>query len=102
MKLNEEVDLEKVAEATHGYVGADLAQLCTEAALNCIREQLEFIDIEDEVIDAEILDAMAVQQFHFDDAMKLITPSSIRETVVSVPNVKWEDIGGLEQTKKDL
>jgi len=102
MKLAEEVELEGVADATHGFVGADLAQLCTEAALNCIREQLDFIDIEDEVIDAEILDAMAVQQFHFNDAMKLITPSSIRETTVQVPNVKWEDIGGLEQTKKDL
>lgn len=102
MKLHEEVDLEKVAEATHGYVGADLAQLCTEAALNCIREQLEFIDIEDEVIDAEILDAMAVQQDHFDDAMKIISPSSLRDTVVTVPDVKWEDIGGLEDTKKKL
>jgi len=102
MKLHEEVDLEKVAEGTHGYVGADLAQLCTEAALNCIREQLEFIDIEDEVIDAEILDAMSVQQCHFDDAMKLISPSSLRETTVSVPDVKWADIGGLEDTKKRL
>merc|ERR1719197_1370356 len=102
MKLGEDVDLESVADATHGFVGADLAQLCTEAALNCIREQLDFIDIEDEVIDAEILDAMAVQQFHFTDAMKLISPSSIRETTVQVPNVKWEDIGGLEKTKKDL
>jgi len=102
MKLNEEVDLEKVADGTHGYVGADLAQLCTEAALNCIREQLEFIDIEDEKIDAEILDAMSVQQVHFDEAMKLISPSSLRETTVSVPDVKWEDIGGLEDTKKKL
>jgi len=102
MKLSDDVDLETVADATHGFVGADLAQLCTEAALNCIREQLDFIDIEDEVIDAEILDAMAVQQFHFTDAMKLISPSSIRETTVQVPNVKWEDIGGLEATKKDL
>jgi len=102
MKLHEEVDLEKVADGTHGYVGADLAQLCTEAALNCIREQLEFIDIEDEQIDAEILDAMAVQQVHFDEAMKLISPSSLRETTVTVPDVKWEDIGGLEETKKKL
>merc|ERR1712186_142933 len=60
MKLGEDVDLEQVASATHGFVGADLAQLCTEAALNCIREQLEFIDIEEEVIDAEILYAMKV------------------------------------------
>lgn len=102
MKLNEEVDLEKVAESSHGYVGADLAQLCTEAALNCIREQLEFIDIEDDVIDAEILDAMSVQQCHFDDAMKLISPSSLRETTVTVPDIKWADIGGLEDTKKKL
>lgn len=102
MKLADDVDLESIADATHGFVGADLAQLCTEAALNCIREQLDFIDIEDEQIDAEILDAMSVQQYHFDDAMKLVSPSSIRETTVQVPDTKWEDIGGLEQTKKNL
>merc|ERR1712060_269631 len=102
MKLGEDVDLEHVASATHGFVGADLAQLCTEAALNCIREQLEFIDIEEEVIDAEILDAMKVQQFHFTDAMKLVSPSTLRETVVQPTNVKWADIGGLEATKKKL
>jgi len=102
MKLSDDVELENVADQTHGFVGADLAQLCTEAALNCIREQLDFIDIEDEVIDAEVLDSMAVQQLHFTDAMKLVSPSSIRETTVQVPNVKWEDIGGLEQTKKDM
>merc|ERR1719320_370136 len=102
MKLGEDVDLEHVASATHGFVGADLAQLCTEAALNCIREQLEFIDIEEEVIDAEILDAMKVQQFHFTDALKLVSPSTLRETVVQPTNVKWVDIGGLEATKKKL
>merc|ERR1719510_1997986 len=102
MKLSDDVDLEQVAEATHGFVGADLAQLCTEAALNCIREQLEIMDIEDEVIDAEILDAMSVQQFHFNDALKLVSPSSLRETVVQPTNVKWEDIGGLETTKRKL
>jgi len=102
MKLADDVDLEAIADATHGFVGADLAQLCTEAALNCIREQLDFIDIEDEQIDAEILDAMSVQQYHFDEAMKLVSPSSIRETTVQIPDVKWEDIGGLEQTKKNM
>merc|ERR1719197_158893 len=102
MKLSDDVDLESVADATHGFVGADLAQLCTEAALNCIREQLDFIDIEDEVIDADILDAMNVEQYHFDDAMKSVSPSSIRETTVQIPDVKWQDIGGLEATKKDL
>jgi len=102
MKLSEEIDLEMVASQTHGFVGADLAQLCTEAALNCIREQLEFIDIEEEEIDAEILDAMSVQQLHFNDAMKVVNPSTLRETHVQTPNIKWEDIGGLEKTKKDL
>jgi len=102
MKLGDDVDLEAIADNTHGYVGADLAQLCTEAALNCIREQLDFIDIEDEKIDAELLDAMSVQQYHFDDAMKNISPSSIRETTVQIPDVKWEDIGGLELTKKNM
>jgi len=100
MKLADDVELEAIADSTHGFVGADLAQLCTEAALNCIREQLDFIDIEDEKIDAELLDAMSVQQYHFDDAMKNISPSSIRETTVQIPDVKWEDIGGLEVTKK--
>eukprot|EP00493_Phyllostaurus_siculus_P026352 UN26697 len=102
MKLGEEIDLEIIASQTHGFVGADLAQLCTEAALNCIREQLEFIDIEEEEIDAEILDAMAVQQLHFNEAMKVVNPSTLRETHVQTPNIKWEDIGGLEKTKKDL
>lgn len=102
MKLNDDVNLEMIAEASHGFVGADLAQLCAEAAMNCIREQLDFIDIEDDEIDAEILDAMTVQQYHFNDAMKHVTPSSIRSTTVQIPDVKWADIGGLEMTKKNM
>eukprot|EP00455_Lapot_gusevi_P031405 TRINITY_DN3404_c0_g1_i1.p1 TRINITY_DN3404_c0_g1~~TRINITY_DN3404_c0_g1_i1.p1 ORF type:complete len:814 (-),score=342.25 TRINITY_DN3404_c0_g1_i1:253-2694(-) len=102
MKLHEDVDLEKIAEHTHGFVGADMKALCTEAALGCIREQMDVIDIEEEVIDAEILDAMCVSQQHFDEALKLVNPSVLRETTVEVPNVKWEDIGGLEDVKKDL
>ena len=102
MKLSEEIDLEVIADATHGYVGADLAQLCAEAAMNCIREQLDFIDIEADEIDADILDAMNVEQYHFDDAMKHVAPSSIRETTVQIPDVKWQDIGGLEATKKNM
>jgi len=102
MKLHEDVDLEALAEQTHGMVGADLAQLCTEAALQCIREQMEVIDLEEETIDAEILAAMAVTQDHFVQALKLVNPSVLRSTVVSVPNVSWEDIGGLEDVKKQL
>ena len=65
MKLSEDVDLADIAKGTHGYVGADLAALCTEAALQCIREKMDIIDIEDETIDAEVLDAMAVTNEHF-------------------------------------
>ena len=72
MKLDEEVDLEKISKETHGYVGADLAALCTEAALQCIREKMDVIDLEDETIDAEILDSMAVTNDHFVTALKHI------------------------------
>lgn len=102
MKLSEDVDLAQVAKETHGYVGADIAALCTEAALQCIREKMDIIDIEEDTIDAEILDAMAVTNDHFRVAMGGTNPSSLRETVVEVPDVTWDDIGGLEQTKKEL
>jgi transitional endoplasmic reticulum ATPase len=102
MRLHENVDLEVVAEQTHGFVGADLAQLCTEAALQCIREQMEVIDLEEETIDAEILAAMSVTQEHFTGGLKNTNPSVLRSTVVSVPNISWDDIGGLEDVKKQL
>merc|ERR1711924_101828 len=97
-----DVKLEDIASNTHGFVGADLAQLCTEAALTCIREKMDLIDLDEEVIDAEILDSMAVTQEHFTQAMGQCNPSSLRETVVEVPNIKWDDIGGLEDTKRSL
>lgn len=102
MKLSEDVELEICAKETHGFVGADMAALCTEAALQCIREKMDIIDIEAEKIDTEILEAMCVTQDHFKFAMGAINPSSLRETHVEVPNTKWEDIGGLEETKKQL
>ncbi len=102
MKLDENVDLAAIAKDTHGFVGADLQALCTEAALQCIREKLDIIDIDDDQIDAEILDAMKVTNDHFQFAKDQQNPSSLRETVVEVPNVHWDDIGGLEQTKKEL
>merc|ERR1740139_1335303 len=102
MKLAADVKLEDISANTHGFVGADLAQLCTEAALTCIREKMDLIDLEEETIDAEVLDSMAVSQEHFTAAMGSCNPSSLRETVVEVPNVKWDDIGGLEETKRSL
>ena len=91
-----------ISKDTHGYVGADLAQLCSEAALQCIREKMHLIDIDGDFIDAKILESMAVTQEHFKYALGNTNPSSLRETVVEVPDVKWEDIGGLEDVKKDL
>ena len=102
MKLSEDVDILTIAKNTHGYVGADLAQLCTESAMNCIREKMDIIDLEAETIDAAILDAMSVNQEHFKAALGQVNPSSLRETIVEVPNVTWDDIGGLDEVKKDL
>lgn len=102
MKLDEDVDLEKCAAETHGFVGSDLAQLCTEAALQCIREKMDVIDLESESIDAEVLESMAVTMDHFRTALDTSNPSALRETVVEVPTVTWEDIGGLEDVKREL
>ena len=102
MKLSDDVDLSYVAKDSHGFVGSDLAALCSEAALQCIREKMDIIDIDDDTIDAEVLDALCVTNDHFKFAQGTCNPSSLRETVVEIPNITWDDIGGLEETKKDL
>ena len=102
MKLDEDVDLEHVSANTQGFVGADIAQLCSEAALQCIREKMDIIDIDDDDIDVEILNAMSITKEHFQFAIGQVNPASLRETNVTVPKTKWEDIGGLEETKKLL
>ncbi|XP_052102158.1 transitional endoplasmic reticulum ATPase isoform X1 [Mytilus californianus] len=102
MKLADDVDLEQVASETHGHVGADLAALCSEAALQQIREKMDLIDLEDESIDAEVLDALAVTMDDFRWALSKSNPSALRETSVEVPNVSWDDVGGLENVKKEL
>merc|ERR1719321_1562332 len=76
--------------------------LGTEGAMQCIREKMDVIDLDDDEIDAEILDAMAVSQENFRTALGTSNPSALRETVVEVPNVTWDDIGGLENVKKNL
>lgn len=102
MKLDDSVDLESVSRETHGFVGADIAQLCTEAALQCIREKMDVIDLEDDTIEAEVLDSLAVTQEHFKFSLGQSDPSALRETAVEVPNVTWDDIGGLEKVKQEL
>ena len=76
-----QVDLQKISKETHGYVGADLAALCTEAALQCIREKMDVIDLEDDSIDAEILNSMSVSNEHFSTALGTSNPSALHETV---------------------
>lgn len=102
MKLASDVDLEQVASETHGHVGSDLAALCSEAALQQIREKMDLIDLEDEAIDAEVLNSLAVSQENFRWALSKSNPSALRETAVEVPTVTWEDIGGLENVKREL
>jgi transitional endoplasmic reticulum ATPase len=102
MKLADDVDLEKIASESHGHVGADLAALCSEAALQQIREKMDLIDLEDDQIDAEVLNSLAVTMDNFRYAMGKSSPSALRETVVEVPNVSWEDVGGLENVKREL
>lgn len=102
MKLAEDVDLEQVANETHGHVGSDLAALCSEAALQQIRKKLDVIDLEDDTIDAEVMDSLAVTMDDFRYALGKSSPSALRETVVEVPTVTWGDIGGLENVKREL
>ncbi|KAJ3096139.1 AAA ATPase cdc48 [Phlyctochytrium planicorne] len=102
MKLGDDVDLEQIASETHGHVGSDLASLCSEAAMQQIREKMDLIDLEEDTIDAEVLDSLAVTMDNFRYAMGTSNPSALRETVVEIPNVSWDDVGGLEKVKQEL
>lgn len=102
MKVSKDCDLEQIAKDTHGYVGADLSQLCMESAFQAIREKMHLIDVDADKIDAEILDSIEITGEHFRHALGITNPSALRENVVEVPNVSWDDIGGLEEVKKEL
>ncbi|WVQ80226.1 transitional endoplasmic reticulum ATPase [Cryptococcus sp. DSM 104549] len=102
MKLSDDVDLEQIAADTHGYVGADMASLCSEAAMQQIREKMDLIDLDEDTIDAEVLDSLGVTMENFRFALGVNNPSALRETVVEIPTTKWSDIGGLEKVKREL
>jgi len=103
MKLGDDVDLESIAAETHGYVGSDIASLCSEAAMQQIREKMDLIDLDEDTIDAEVLASLGVTMENFRYALGVSNPSALREVaVVEVPNVRWEDIGGLEEVKREL
>jgi len=102
MKLADDVDLEQIAADTHGYVGSDIASLCSEAAMQQIREKMDLIDLDEDTIDAEVLDSLGVTMENMRFALGTSNPSALRETVVEVPTVTWDDIGGLDKVKQEL
>lgn len=102
MPLNENVNLDELAERTYGFVGADIAAVTREAAMNALRRILPEIDLDEPTIPKEILDRLIVQRDDFESAMREVQPSALREVLVEIPNVKWEDIGGLESVKELL
>jgi transitional endoplasmic reticulum ATPase len=102
MPLAPDVDVDKLAEITKGYTGADLAALCREAAMKCIRRILPSIDFNEEKLSPEILDQLVVTMRDFLEAYKEITPTALREVEIETPNVAWDDIGGLEDVKQKL
>lgn len=102
MPLTEDVNLESIARITHGFVGADLEALSKEAAMRSLRRILPEINLEQPKIPAEILNKIKVVKQDFDDALRDVQPSAMREVLVQRPNVKWEDIGGLQEVKEEL
>jgi transitional endoplasmic reticulum ATPase len=101
MPIADDVKLEALASTTHGFVGADLAALSKEAAMHALRRMLPEIDLERE-IPQEVLDKLQVTEKDFENVQKNIEPSAMREVFVEAPNVKWEDVGGLEGPKQEL
>ncbi|RLE71548.1 MAG: AAA family ATPase [Thermoprotei archaeon] len=102
MPLAEDVDLDELAELTHGFTGADIAAVCREAAMHALRRFLPKIDLESERIPAEVLNELKVTKRDFLEALKDVQPSALREVYVEIPEVKWSDIGGLETVKQEL
>ncbi len=103
MPIAKNVDLKKLAARTHGFVGADLSALAKEAAMSVLRKALPKLKMEeDEEIPRELLENLKVNKKDFEDALKVVRPSAMREVLVETPNIGWQDIGGLENTKQEL
>ncbi len=102
MPLADDVDLKWLADKTHGYAGADLSALTKEAAMAALRRVLPDVDLEAEEIPREVLNSILVTKDDFKNALKDMQPSTMREVLIEKPNVKWEDIGALEEAKQEL
>ena len=96
------VDINKISSVSHGYVGADLEYLCKEAAMKCLRRLLPVLDLQEEKLPPETLDKLIVNQDDFTKALIEVTPSGMREVFIENPDVSWEDVGGLEEVKREL
>ncbi len=102
MPLSDDVNLDKIAGVSHGFVGADLEYLCKEAAMKCLRRLLPELNLEDEKLPPETLDKLIVNEEDFQNALKEITPSGMREVFIENPDVSWGEVGGLENVKREL
>ncbi len=100
--LAKDVDLKHYASITHGFVGADLAALAKESAMKALRRYLPKINLEEDTIPAEVLESLEVRKEDFDEALKEVQPSALREVTIEIPSVKWSDIGGLEEVKGEV
>jgi len=102
MPIDQKVDLKQISKTTHGFVGADLEVLAKEAAMKSLRRILPEIDYDEEKISSEILEKIQITSDDFRDALKEVSPSALREVQVQVPNVSWDDVGGLDELKDEL
>ena len=102
MPLEEKVDLKKISKITHGFVGADLEVLAKEAAMRSLRRVMPEIDLDEDKVSSEILQKIKITSEDFRDALKEVRPSALREVLVQIPNVTWDDVGGLESLKEEL
>src|SRR3989475_6927280 len=102
MPLSDDVNLDKIASISHGYVGADLEYLCKEGAMKCLRRLLPELNMEDEKLPPETLDKLIVNGDDFQNALKEVTPSGMREVFIENPDVSWDEVGGLAAVKREL
>ena len=102
MPINEKVNLKQISKTTHGFVGADLEILSKEAAMRSLRRILPEIDLEEDKISSEILQKIEINNDDFREALKEVRPSALREVQVQIPDVNWDDVGGLDELKDEL
>ncbi len=98
----DQVEPERIAAVTHGFVGADLEGLCKEAAMKCLRRLLPELNMEDEKLHPDVLNKLIVTKDDFENAIKEVMPSAMREVYLETPDVKWEEVGGLDDIKRQL